>query len=96
MVGAGMVEELREYFSAATAAERAAHAVLGKAIGVVELGNHFAGRTSFRTVIDDIKANTRDLAAAQVSKIRRMADDWGWPIRCLDASATVRARLDTA
>ncbi|OEL35077.1 Adenylate isopentenyltransferase 1, chloroplastic [Dichanthelium oligosanthes] len=96
MVGAGMVEELREYFAATTPAERAAHAGLGKAIGVAELGDHFAGRTSFRAAIDDIKANTRDLAAAQVSKIRRMADDWGWPIRRLDASATVRARLDAA
>ncbi|RLN00696.1 adenylate isopentenyltransferase-like [Panicum miliaceum] len=96
MVGAGMVEELREYFAATTPAERAAHAGLGKAIGVPELGGHFAGRRSFRAAIDDIKANTRDLAAAQVSKIRRMADDWGWPVRRLDASATVRARLGGA
>ncbi|PAN18261.1 hypothetical protein PAHAL_3G190000 [Panicum hallii] len=96
MLGAGMVEELREYFAATTPAERAAHAGLGKAIGVPELGGHFAGRRSFRAAIDDIKANTRDLAAAQVSKIRRMADDWGWPVRRLDASATVRARLGGA
>ncbi|RLN30215.1 adenylate isopentenyltransferase-like [Panicum miliaceum] len=96
MVGGGMVEELREYFAATTPAERAAHAGLGKAIGVPELGGHFAGRRSFRAAIDDIKANTRDLATAQVSKIRRMADDWGWPVRRLDASATVRARLHGA
>jgi len=96
MVRAGMVEELREYFAATTPADRAAHAGLGKAIGVHELGGHFAGRRSFRAAVDDIKASTRDLAAAQVSKIRRMADDWGWPVRRLDASATVRARLGGA
>ncbi|KAM3412453.1 hypothetical protein ACQJBY_003886 [Aegilops geniculata] len=94
MVGAGMVEELREYFAATTAAERAAHAPgLGKAIGVPELGEYLAGRRSFRAAVDDIKANTRRLAAAQVRKIRRMADGWGWPVRRLDASATIRARL---
>ncbi|CAD6271307.1 unnamed protein product [Miscanthus lutarioriparius] len=97
MVGGGMVEELREYFATTTAAERTAHAAgLGRAIGVPELGAYFSGRTSFRAAIDDIKANTRDLAAAQVSKIRRMADAWGWPIQRLDASATVRARLQGA
>ncbi|KXG22495.1 adenylate isopentenyltransferase [Sorghum bicolor] len=97
MVGGGMVEELRAYFATTTAAERAAHAAgLGRAIGVPELGAYFAGRTSFRAAIDDIKANTRDLAAAQVSKIRRMADAWGWPIQRLDASATVRARIQGA
>ncbi|XP_037461190.1 adenylate isopentenyltransferase-like [Triticum dicoccoides] len=94
MVGAGMVEELRDYFAATTAAERAAHAPgLGKAIGVPELGEYLAGRRSFRAAVDDIKANTRRLAAAQVCKIRRMADGWGWPVRRLDASATIRARL---
>ncbi|KAF6997328.1 hypothetical protein CFC21_013562 [Triticum aestivum] len=94
MVGAGMVEELREYFAATTAQERAAHAPgLGKAIGVPELGEYLAGRRSFRAAVDDIKANTRLLATAQVSKIRRMADAWGWPVRRLDASATIRARL---
>jgi adenylate dimethylallyltransferase (cytokinin synthase) len=96
MVRGGMVEELREYFAATTPAQRAAHAGLGKAIGVAELRDHFVGRRTFRAAVDDIKANTRALAAAQVSKIRRMADAWGWPVQRLDASPTVRARLGGA
>ncbi|KAJ1284814.1 hypothetical protein BS78_03G234300 [Paspalum vaginatum] len=94
MVREGMVEELREYFASTSPAERAAHAPgLGKAIGVPELGAHFAGRRSLADAIGEIKANTRVLAAAQVRKIRRMADAWGWPVRRLDATPTVRARL---
>ncbi|KAL5222323.1 hypothetical protein ABZP36_027036 [Zizania latifolia] len=46
-----------------------AHVGLGKAIGVPELGDHLTDRNNFSAAVDDIKTNTRVLAATQV-KIR--------------------------
>ncbi|XP_073002899.1 adenylate isopentenyltransferase-like [Typha latifolia] len=90
MVEAGMVEELSEYFQTPG---REKHVGLGKAIGVKEFGDYFGKRRTFSEAVEEIKTNTRRLAEAQVGKIRRMAEELSWPLRPVDATEAVWARL---
>ncbi|KAG6522836.1 hypothetical protein ZIOFF_019991 [Zingiber officinale] len=95
MLAEGMVEELARYFeeeSASTAGERR-HLGLGKAIGVAEFREYFRGEgrgtpAAYEAAVSAIKANTRRLAEEQVRKIDRLGE-MGWPLRRLDATATV-------
>ncbi|CAL9063725.1 unnamed protein product [Musa banksii] len=95
MVGEGMVEELERYFAAEGKAER--HPGLGKAIGVPEFRGYFTGRggrtaAAYEAAVAAIKSNTRRLAEEQVRKIERLAE-LGWPLRLVNATNTVAARL---
>ncbi|WOL03983.1 hypothetical protein Cni_G12704 [Canna indica] len=95
MVAEGMVEELERYFAVEGEAKR--HPGLGKAIGVPEFLEYFTrrgGRTAsaYEAAVAAIKANTRRLAEEQVRKIERLAA-MGWPLRKVDATATVAERL---
>ncbi|OAY80353.1 Adenylate isopentenyltransferase [Ananas comosus] len=105
MAAAGMVEELRDYFerrrrrrsssssSSSSRGDRGDYSGLEKAIGVPEFAGYFAGRKTLGEAVAEIKTNTRRLAEAQVGKIRRMQGEWGWPLRRLDATEAVLARL---
>ncbi|XP_020588930.1 adenylate isopentenyltransferase-like [Phalaenopsis equestris] len=92
MVGMGMVEELGRYFARTAAEER--HPGLGKAIGVPEFKEYFRRGTvaAYEEALAAIKENTRRLAAQQVRKIVRLGE-LGWPMKRLDASPVVEARL---
>ncbi|KAJ8486497.1 hypothetical protein OPV22_018982 [Ensete ventricosum] len=95
MVAAGMVEELGRYFAAEAGESR--HPGLGKAIGVAEFREYFRGEgrgtaAAYEAAVAAIKANTRRLAEEQVRKIERLVE-MGWPLRRVDATAAVAARL---
>ncbi|KAJ8498394.1 hypothetical protein OPV22_008946 [Ensete ventricosum] len=95
MVGEGMIEELERYFAEEWEAGR--HPGLGKAIGVPEFQGYFTGRggrtaAAYEAALSAIKANTRRLAEEQVRKIERLAAT-GWPLRRVDATAAVAAKL---
>ncbi|URD99083.1 Adenylate isopentenyltransferase [Musa troglodytarum] len=99
MVAAGMVEELGRYFAAEAEAEagESRHPGLGKAIGVAEFREYFRGEgrgtaAAYEDAVAAIKANTRRLAEEQVRKIERLVE-MGWPLRRVDATAAVAARL---
>ena len=61
-----MVVEFCEYFTMTTVVEHAAHATLGKVIGVPKLSAYFVDYTSFCATINKTKANTWDLAHREV------------------------------
>ncbi|CAL9162088.1 unnamed protein product [Musa hybrid cultivar] len=97
MVAAGMVEELGRYFAAEAEAGESRHPGLGKAIGVAEFREYFRGEgrgtaAAYEAAVAAIKANTRQLAEEQVRKIERLVE-MGWPLRRVDATAAVAARL---
>lgn len=92
MIDIGMVEELREYFKKEKR-EREMNKGLEMAIGVPELERYFRGTRSLGEALEEIKHNTRELAMVQVGKIERMRGEWRWPIRRLDATDVVRAKL---
>ncbi|WOL17592.1 adenylate isopentenyltransferase [Canna indica] len=99
MLAAGMVEELARYFEEEEAAEagETRHPGLSKAIGVAEFREYFRGErrgatAAYEAAVAAIKANTRRLAQEQVRKIERL-EEMGWPLRRVDATAAVAARL---
>ncbi|KAG6482832.1 adenylate isopentenyltransferase-like [Zingiber officinale] len=97
MLGQGMVEELEEYFATEGEEAERRHPGLGKAIGVSEFKRYFTARGSrtnseYDSAVAAIKANTRRLAESQVRKMERLVAI-GWPLRRVDATATVEARL---
>jgi adenylate dimethylallyltransferase (cytokinin synthase) len=92
MIDIGMVEELREYFKKERR-EREMNKGLEMAIGVAELEQYFNGTRSLGEALEEIKHNTRELAMAQVGKIEKMRGEWRWPIRRVDATDVVRAKL---
>ncbi|KAF3326615.1 Adenylate isopentenyltransferase [Carex littledalei] len=92
MIDIGMVEELREYFKKERR-EREMNKGLEMAIGVPELERYFTGTRSLGDALEEIKDNTRELAMVQVGKIEKMRSEWRWPIRRVDATDVVRAKL---
>ncbi|URE29831.1 Adenylate isopentenyltransferase [Musa troglodytarum] len=97
MVAGGMVEELGRYFEADEEAGKLRHQGLAKAIGLAEFQEYFLGEgrgtaPAYEAAVVAIKANTRRLAEEQVWKIERL-EQMGWPLRRLDATAVVAARL---
>ncbi|RWV88950.1 hypothetical protein GW17_00048922 [Ensete ventricosum] len=99
MVASGMVEELGRYFAEEAEAEagKSRHPGLDKAIGVSEFREYFRGdgrgtEAAYEAAVVAIKANTRRLAEQQTRKIEQLVE-LGWPLRRLDATAAVLARL---
>ncbi|KAJ3677214.1 hypothetical protein LUZ60_002938 [Juncus effusus] len=92
MVQLGMIEELAEYFKN-DKKQRNFNVGLNKAIGVPELEHYFAGTKDLNEALEEIKENTRELAMVQVRKIEKMKSEWKWPIRKVDVTEVVRAKL---
>jgi adenylate isopentenyltransferase (cytokinin synthase) len=94
MVQHGLVEEIKEYYDTMSIGKIDGHNGLARAIGVRELKDYFSGHRGLSTCIDEMKVNTQALARAQTRKICRIAGVWGWPVRALDATEAMRARLN--
>ncbi|KAJ3670650.1 hypothetical protein LUZ60_008076 [Juncus effusus] len=92
MVQIGMIEELAEYFKKEKK-ERDSNVGLNRAIGVPELEHYFTGTKRLNQALEEIKENTRELAMVQVRKIEKMKNEWKWPIRRVDVTEVVRAKL---
>ena len=94
MVDDGLVEEIKEYYDTMSIGKIDSHNGLARAIGVRELKEYFTGHRGLSTCIDEMKVNTQALARSQTKKICHIASVWGWPVRALDATEAMCARLN--
>ncbi|KAL3849846.1 hypothetical protein ACJIZ3_011728 [Penstemon smallii] len=97
MVERGMVDEVRDFYSATSDYSRG----IRRAIGVPELDRFFrVGSVSdeltrgriLAEALDQIKSNTSKLASKQVDKINRLRNTKRWRVRRLEATDVLRRR----
>lgn len=86
MVAAGLVEETAEFFAPGGDYSRG----IRRAIGVPEMDeffrNEYYSPELLRKAIDQIKANTRNLARHQLQNICRLEEQFQWRIHRLNAT----------
>ncbi|KAK4492541.1 hypothetical protein RD792_003353 [Penstemon davidsonii] len=97
MVERGMVDEVRDFYSATSDYSRG----IRRAIGVPELDRFFrvgsvsdelTRRKILEEALDQIKSNTSKLACKQVDKINRLRNTKSWRVRRLKATDVLRRR----